>query len=222
MTYWTQRIAVISFGFMKNKKTENKPGFIYVALDENKGHYKIGKTTRKVDIRLKEHRTANHSLNIALQLPVSNASGSEARLRNHFEALRISGTSEWFIFNESHIVEIERLLGEYERDWPLHADVERFKKAISSPDFISPTADDEKLVSEFRQAEQDEARAAHRRAMLGLKLMVRIARNAGIKGLVSWESSLQMRLDQAALKQDEPAIWERFRRESRVRTLHLL
>jgi hypothetical protein len=206
----------------RTKKLQPKPGVIYVVLDENKGYYKIGKTTRKVNLRFKEHRTANPTLKDVLCLPVSNPSGAEARLKNHFETLRVQGTAEWFEFNPGHIKEIEHLLGVYERDWPLEAEADRLKQAKSLPEYLCPTTEDEELVREYRLVDQEKARTDTKWTMLRHRIMVRIGPHAGLEKQISWESCTKMMLDKDALEDEQPAIYKQYSKESQQRALRLL
>lgn len=212
---------------------EKIPGYVYLAFDANTAHYcykvgktisevELGKNTHKTNRRLKVHHNANPSLEIVRWWYVCDMSGAEAHIKNWFETLRKPDTKEWFDFNSKHMAEIEHEIMRFEQYASLYADAERFRQTVSRPDFRKPTPEIEGLVKKIRQADQTEARAKFERDLLCRQLMVETGDYAGYEGLVSWESSFPKKFSVALLKEREPDIYERFRRERMQRTLRLL
>lgn len=90
----------------------NKPGFIYLIHAQGTRRYKIGLTTRSVELRFNELNSSQspYPLDLIESIAVSNVTESEEYLHHKFSLNRRHG--EWFEFNRR---ELKAVLREFEK-----------------------------------------------------------------------------------------------------------
>jgi hypothetical protein len=203
-------------------RNRSKDGHIYLAKGDNSATYKIGKTIRPTDERLKQHRTSDPSMKFIYVFTCCDPSGAEAFLLKAFESKRVLGSKESFDLDEHDLQELPRLIGDYERFASLEVEVDKLKRNACSLRFISPDICDEEDCVKLREIREKKARLEFEEQMIEWRMMLKIGSNAGLIGLASWKSSSKPILDQTALKLEEPIIYERFLKQSIRRIFRLL
>ena len=86
---------------------------------------------------------------------------------------------------------------------------------------VEPTEATRSLHRELRDALRQAFLLEQRIAVLQGHLQLEIGENLGIRGVASWKWREQWKLDQDALKREEPKVFDRFKRLSSTRVFRV-
>ncbi|HUP22976.1 MAG TPA: GIY-YIG nuclease family protein [Thermoanaerobaculia bacterium] len=200
-------------------------GYVYVLRSGESNLFKVGKAIN-VDRRGKELATGNPEPLILFDtIESEHASKSEAFLKERLRLRRShrSAAKEFYECDVDELITAIEATREYERVVLARAgEVEQLSRQQSDGRILEPGARERELSTLLvaaRQAE-DDAKRERERWELELKLVIGTA--SGLEGLATWKTESFRELDEKALKQAEPEIYERFLREKPRRTLRLL
>jgi hypothetical protein len=200
-------------------------GYVYVLRSGESNLFKVGKAL-DVERRGKALATGNPEPLVAFDTVETNhPSKCETFLKERLRSRR-SRRSAAMEFYECDVDDLRAAI-EATRDYDrvvlaLAADVQQLSRQQSDERILKPDASArgtfERLIA-ARQAE-DDARRERERCEAQLKLAIGTA--SGLEGLATWKTEAFRELDEKALKDAEPEVFERFLREKRRRTLRLL
>jgi len=198
-------------------------GTVYVFRDGDSGLFKFGKS-KDPQRRFEGGRTFNPRLKQFDSIEVADAytSKCETYLHNSLRAKRYSG--EFFAVTPEEARAAMRDASLYFAEFaPLNDKVEALAKEQSDGRMVAPSDNERDLYARYVDAREQEDKWAAKRELLENELKVVIGTAAGIEGLLTWESTEVRRLDQKALREAEPDVYERWakpRLERRLRLLH--
>lgn len=200
-------------------------GYVYVLRSGDSNLFKIGKAIN-VDRREKALATGNpEPLILFEKIESEHASKSEAFLKERLRLRRShrSAAKEFYECDVDELVAAIEATREYERVVLTRAaEVQRLARQQSDGRVLEPGARERKMFASLVAARQAEDDAKRERERWELELKLVIGTSAGLEGLATWKTEWFRELDEKALKQAEPEIFERFLREKPRRTLRLL
>src|SRR5262249_33967413 len=105
---------------------------------------------------------------------------------------------------------------------PLNDKVDELARQQSDGGMLTPSEKERDLYTRYIEAREQEDKWAAKRELLENKLKVAVGAAAGLEGLLKWESTEVRRLDQKALKEAEPDVYERWANPRLERRFRLL
>lgn len=200
--------------------------FVYVLQSGDDNYFKIGRTEGEIEKRRKDLSTGNPKpLTLFDSIETSYASLVENLLhKKFFQYLSKEGDAKEFYVVDPEVLrkglaEAKDFMAEY---IPLLQEAEKFKQEDNTEEVKA--ADDE-VVEIYKKL------CSLRGQMQGLvfevdvlenRLKNKIGKAAGIDGVATWKTQLRTALDQAALKERHPEIYEACLKQQKSRVFKLL
>jgi len=199
-------------------------GYVYVHRIGDLNLFKVGRSV-DVERRARDHATSNHEpLALVHTIESVDASQCEKFLKDRLrlQQSRQSPAREFYEIDDEQLAGEVARAREYERVvLARRPEVDRLAEAETDERML-PAEPYREAFQRLQEAHHaaDCAKQELERAEIELKLAIGTA--SGIEGLVSWKTGVRHRLDSAALKEAEPAIYERFAHEQRCRMFRIL
>jgi hypothetical protein len=200
-------------------------GFVYVRRSGDSNLFKIG---RSVDVQQRGRQLATGNperLTLFDTIETEHASECETYLKERLRLRRSrrSAATEFYEVEVEELVAVIDATRAYEREvFANEAEVARLAQAETDERLLPAGEQELELFEELLNARHAEDGARRERERLETKLKLAIGTAAGLDGLVVWRTEWSERLDVAALKDREPAIFARFVQKKPRRTFRLL
>src|SRR5262249_40381840 len=184
--------------------------------------FKVGRTKGAPDKRLKNVAVGSpHKLTLHREVTTDNPIFLERYIHWLLDAQR-APNGEFFNVSadelDQTISEAESFLAERA---PVVQETTKLQKRRPINHVLDPTDATRALHRELRDALRQAFLLQRKIELLQGRLQLEIGENLGIRGVASWKWREQWKLDQEALKRDEPNIFDRFKRLSSTRVFRM-
>jgi hypothetical protein len=196
--------------------------YVYILDSGSDGVFKIGRTRGDVAARVKALSTGNpRPLTVFDVIETDHDSLCESYLHNRLRTKRRGG--EFFELEAPELRAAIDDARQFIADFvPKQHEVERLAAGESEDRAVEPGLAELEAYRELLKVREDLDDLRLRQAELETALKLAIGTASELNGLVSWKTHAVQRLDVEALRTAEPQVYERFVRDSRVRTFRLL
>ena len=184
--------------------------------------FKVGRTKGAPDKRLKNVAVGSpHKLTLHREVTTNDPIVLEKYIHWLLDAQR-APNGEFFNISAD---ELDRAISEAEsflaERTPVVQEATKLQKRRPTNHTLEPTETTRSLHRELRDALRQTFLLEQKIQLLQGQLQLEIGENLGIRGVASWKWREQWKLDQDALKRDEPKIFDRFKRLSSTRVFRV-
>ena len=199
--------------------------YVYILRSGSENLFKIGRTDRDVDGRVRQLATGNpYRLTKFDVIETEYDVLCETYLHRMLRSKRslASEAREFFAISPEElgliISEARGFLADFVAN-QIHA--ERLAEEESNGLLLKPSDSDWSIYAKLLAVREEEDSFRYQRELLENKLKIAIGKSDGLDGIATWRAQSVERLDQNALKFAEPEIFKAFLKSSRVRVFRL-
>ena len=200
--------------------------YVYILRSGSENLFKIGRTDRDVDARIRQLATGNpYRLTKFDVIETEHDLLCETYLHKILRSRRsiASGAREFFTITpedmKSKIREAREFLAEFVGK---QEEADRLSEQETDGVLLKPGDPEWSIYRELLGAREEEDGYHYQRLLLENKLKIAIGKSDGLDGIATWKIQERDRLDQAALKSEQPDIFRMYSKTSRTRVLRLM
>lgn len=197
-------------------------GYVYCFRVGFEDCFKVGRTTNAPDKRMKSVAVGSpHKLTLYREVTTDNPPFLEKYIHWLLDAQRAPNGEFFNVSAEelnSAIGEAESFLAERA---PVLQEATKLQKARPINRTLEPSEETRSLHRELRDALRQAFLLEQKISLLQGRIQLAIGENLGVRGLASWKWREQWKLDQEALKREEPKVFDRFKRLSCARVFRV-
>jgi hypothetical protein len=184
--------------------------------------FKIGRTKNPPELRMKSVSVGSpHRLTLHREVKTNDPPSLERYIHWLLDPHRAEN-GEFFNVSEEEldhaIEEAESFLAQ---SVPVLQEAKKLQERRPTNRTLEPSENIRTLHRELRNAERQAFLLEQTNFVLRGRIQVAIGENLGIRGVASWKWREQWKLDQEALRRDEPKVYARFKRLSTSRVFRL-
>jgi hypothetical protein len=198
--------------------------FVYILKSGDEDLFKIGRTRRDVEARIRQLSTGNpHPLTVFDVIETDYDSDCETFLHGRLRAKRLAGDArEFFAISADELGEAISDAREFMEEFaPRQREAERLAKEESDGRVLQPGDAEWDTYRRLVEVRVAETALKLDRVRLETELKLAIGTAAGLERIATWRTQSTRTLDEARLKIAEPTLYESFLRESRSRVFRL-
>ena len=197
-------------------------GCVYCFRVGSQDIFKVGRTKNPPEQRLKSVSVGSpQKLTLHREIQTDDAPSLEKGIHWLLDPYR-APNGEFFNIPAQ---ELDRAIDEAEsflaESSPVLQQAKKLQTRPPTNHLLDPSESVQALHRELRHAEREAFLLEQKIATLRGRIQLEIGENLGIRGIASWKWREQWKLDQDALKRDEPQVYERFKRLAAARVFHL-
>jgi len=199
--------------------------YVYVLRSGDEDLFKIGRTDRDVETRIRQLATGNPSRLTKFDIiETEHDSLCETYLHRILRSKRSlrSGAREFFALTTEELraalSDAREFLDEFVAN---QQEADRLADEEPSGVLLKPSDTEWSLYTSLLAAREEEDICHYQRQLLENKLRIAIGASDGIEGIATWRTQTVERLDQVALKSAQPDIFKQYLKASRVRVLRV-
>lgn len=197
-------------------------GCVYCFQVGSEDTFKVGRTKNPPEQRMKSVSVGSpQKLTLHREIKTNDAPFLEKYIHWLLDVHR-APNGEFFNVSAK---ELDRAIKEAEsflaESFPVLQEAKKLQKRRPTNHVLDPSENVKTLHCELRDAERQAFLLEQRIVTLRGRIQVEIGENLGIRGVASWKWREQWKLDQEALRRDEPEVYERFKRLSASRVFRL-
>jgi hypothetical protein len=198
---------------------------VYVLRSGAENIFKIGRTRGDVDARIQQLSTGNPYAFAKFEvIETEHDALCESYLHRRLSTKRINSGSaqEFFAITPAELSSILDEVRTYLDEWlPVVLEAEKIAAEDSDGSVKTPGNEAQSIYQELLEVEEQRAKLNARHGYLESRLKVLVGKAAVLKGIASWRTQISTRLDQSALKREEPETFGRYLKESKSRPFRL-
>jgi len=199
--------------------------YVYILRSGTADLFKVGRTDRDVDARIRELATGNpHRLTKFDVIETEFDSVYETYLKRKLRSKKCLGThaQEFFAITEEEMKSAISDAREFLQEFIITQE-QAAHLAEQEPDseVLTPSDAEWSIYSSLLAAREDEDTANYLRQLLENRLKLAIGKADGLEGIATWRIQSVERLDQTAFKAEEPDIYRKYAKATRIRVLRL-
>jgi hypothetical protein len=181
---------------------------VYVLREGTTNNFKIGRTSGTVEGVIKRLRTGNpRPLNKFAVVETDQESACEAFFHRHLRERRVVWGGGWEFF-EFEPAEMEAIIAEIQRMFDERSEirdaVEQLKLETTTDDLLEPTEKDTEIMNRLLLIEKEQELLTLEAEMLKGKLMQRIGKTSGIRGIATWKTKMTRMYDEDLFRNSDP------------------
>lgn len=181
---------------------------VYILREGISNNFKVGRTSGSVEGVIKRLRTGNpRPLSQFAVVETDLESACEAFFHRHLRERRVvwGGGWEFFEFDPDEmkavVAEIQRM---FEERSEIRNTVERLKLEETTDDLVEPTDEDRAIMNRILLIEKEQELLQLEVEMLKGKLMQRIGKTSGIRGIATWKTQLTRVYSEELFRNSDP------------------
>jgi hypothetical protein len=199
--------------------------YVYVLRSGTENIFKIGRTRGDVDARIRQLSTGNpYPFTKFEVIETEHDTLCESYLHRLLSTKRINSGSahEFFAITPTELIPILDEVRTYlDEQIPVVLEANKIAAEDSDGSVKTPGNEAQSIYQELLELGEQTARLNARREYLEGRLKVMMGKAAVLEGIASWQTQINTRLDQSALKQEEPETFDRYLKESKSRPFRL-
>jgi hypothetical protein len=199
--------------------------YVYLLRSGTENIFKIGRTRGDVDARIQQLSTGNpYPLTKFEVIETEHDALCESYLHRRLSTKRITSglAQEFFAITPAELSSILDEVRTYLDEWlPVVLEADKIAAEDSDGSVKTPGNEAQSIYQELLELEEQRTKLNARHGYLESRLKVLIGNAAVLEGIASWRTQIGTRLDQSALKREEPETYGRYLKESKSRPFRL-
>jgi len=198
--------------------------YVYIFRHGKENKFKIGRTKKSANIRLKELQTGNPDLTIFDVIETEYDTDIEKYIHRRLATRKIINGSSSDEFYAVSVAELQPIIAEahdYNCKMPTIEQAQELGAEEPDGSIKEPGNAAVSMHQELLEIEQEMARLDARVEYLVAGIKITIGAASALRGIASWQAVMSNRFNAAAFKVDHPDIFEKYRSNSINRVFKL-
>ncbi len=201
--------------------------YVYICIT-GPNRFKIGKTTKSVKQRIKEHATGNPNTIVELiDFQTEQASKLETFLKSKFykEKCKTGSSTEHYCYdctNEELRAKLRELKEIFDEHLLLKEQANEFKNSDHTSIMKKPNEKIKNICSDLYQIKGQLAGFKYQKEKLENQLKIFIEDSMGIEGCATWKMQSSQEFDEQKFKQEHEELYKKYMIESKSRSFKLI